>query len=128
MVKSIFYSYRNKNHAQVIGLPTGHGKTVIIQLLADMITLADSTLKVLVVCLNPFLANQAKHRVASGNPRVQKAIITYVDLNTFLMMTPKEKTVVIFDEIDQMLGNRSFSLPPSDNGKNMQACFYPSLI
>jgi replicative superfamily II helicase len=42
------------DHSALVSVGTGHGKSVIIQLLADMLAIQGK--KVVIVCLNSFLA------------------------------------------------------------------------
>ncbi len=53
-------------------------------------------------------------------------MIRYMDLNSFLQTTPNKETVVICDEIDQMLGTDSFKLT-EENGR-MEAFYFPSFL
>ena len=57
-------------------LGTGHGKSVIIQLLADILCSIDG--KVIIVCLNNFLAHWG--RVTYGSLNVQSERVTYMAL------------------------------------------------
>ena len=90
----------------MVSLGTGHGKSVIIQLLADM--QAMNGVQVIIVCINKFLAYWGQSTY--GSPYVANSMIRYMDLNSFLQTTPDKDTVVICDEIDQMLGAESFLL------------------
>lgn len=49
-----------------------------------------------------------------------------MDLDVFMKTTPDKDTVVICDEIDQMLGPKSFKLAQED-GK-MEAFYFPSFL
>jgi hypothetical protein len=49
-----------------------------------------------------------------------------MDLNSFLETTPDSNTVVICDEIDQMLGTQSFRL--IEDSKRMYAFYFPSFL
>ena len=49
----------------VVTLSTGHGKSIIIQLLADILTALGG--KVLIVCLNNFLAHWGRMTYGSLN-------------------------------------------------------------
>ena len=77
-------------------------------------------IKVIVVCLNVFLAFWAKNTYSSGyydNDKIQ-----YVSLNRFIRMVPEPDTLVIIDEIDQMLSETSFNL--EDEGNDKVKCFF----
>jgi superfamily II DNA or RNA helicase len=50
----------------MVALETGHGKTLVIQLIADMLLRMVSS-KVIIVCLNNFLANWAKATLGKNN-------------------------------------------------------------
>jgi hypothetical protein len=41
--------------------------------------------------------------------------ILYISIDDFLKRTPDDHTIVIFDEVDQMVGNNSFNIIESDN-------------
>ena len=75
---------------------TGHGKSVIIQLLSDILALQGK--KIVVVCLNSFLAFWGSNTY--GSPWVSSGTIRYVSLEHFLKMEPVKDGVAIFDEID----------------------------
>jgi hypothetical protein len=87
-----------------VTLSTGHGKSVIIQLLADI--LVEISGNVIIVCLNNFLAHQG--RVYYGSTNIISDKIIYMSFDNFLKRRPEPGTHVIFDEIDQMLGVNSF--------------------
>jgi hypothetical protein len=80
----------------LVSVGTGHGKSVIIQLLADILALQSK--KVVIVCLNSFLAFWGS--TTYGSPWVNNGSIKYVSLENFLKMKPVEDGVAIFDEID----------------------------
>ena len=69
---------------------------------------AAADIKVIVVCLNVFLAFWAKNTYSSGY--YDNDTIQYVSLNRFIRMVPEPDTLVIIDEIDQMLSETSFTL------------------
>jgi hypothetical protein len=81
-------------------LSTGHGKSVIIQLLADI--LVERSDEVIIVCLNDYLVHQGRRKYESPNVRFGKII--YMTLHEFLKRNPDRYVDVIFDEIDQMMG------------------------
>jgi superfamily II DNA or RNA helicase len=56
-------------HEIMIALETGHGKTLIIQLIADIL-IRSFCKKVIIVCLNNFLANWAKATLGKNNHNV----------------------------------------------------------
>ena len=58
--------------------------------------------KVIVVCLNNYLAAQSKLKYLS------KGNIEYTSLYNFNKKKPNSQTLVIYDEIDQILGCNSF--------------------
>ena len=62
----------------------------------------------IIVCLNSFLAFWGSGTY--GSPWVNGGTIRYVALEHFLKMEPMKNSVVIFDEIDQMVSNNSFYL------------------
>ena len=90
----------------ILTLSTGHGKSVIIQLLADILSHLEG--KVIIVCVNNFLAHWGRTVYGSFNVKAEK--IDYMPLEHFIKRTPDKNTHVIFDEIDQMLGSKSFSM------------------
>jgi peptidyl-tRNA hydrolase len=45
-----------------------------------------------------------------GSPNVSSGKIVYMSISDFLKMTPDSNTIVIYDEIDSMLGTSSFNL------------------
>jgi hypothetical protein len=97
---------------------TGHGKSVIIQLLADMFVLAGKT-KVLIVCANDFLKHWGEHNYGTAGGFVQ-----YVSRREFLEMTPDSDTIVLIDEINLMLANNCFWLrADTDAGTCTPFCF-----
>ena len=90
----------------IVTLCTGHGKSVIIQLLADMLEQVDDN--VIIVCMNEFLAHQG--RTIYGSKKVVKGTIIYISIHDFLKMTPNQRFNVIFDEMDSMVGVNSFRI------------------
>ena len=106
----------------MVSVGTGHGKSVIIQLLADLLALKGK--KVVVVCLNSFLAYWGASTY--GSTWVNNGSIRYVSLEHFLAMEPVEDSVAIFDEIDQMIGCNSFYINESNNV--LEACYLPNLL
>lgn len=58
--------------------------------------------------MNDFLAHQSRTNYGSHN--VQSDRITYMSIADFLKITPNSRTIVIYDEIDSMLGTNSFNL------------------
>ena len=106
----------------MVSLGTGHGKSVIIQLLADMQAMAGTN--VIIVCLNRFLAYWGQNTYDS--PYVANFSIRYMDLHSFMQTTPDKNTVIICDEIDQMLGPKSFMLNKLED--SMQAFYFPSFL
>ena len=83
-------------HSALVSVGTGHGKSVIIQLLSDILALQGK--KIVVVCLNSFLAFWGSNTY--GSPWVSSGTIRYVSLEHFLKMEPVKDGVAIFDEID----------------------------
>ena len=59
-----------------------------------------------VVCLNEFLASQSDLKYNSSSE------IEYCSLDSFLRTPPLKKALVIFDEIDQMIGKESLQMLP----------------
>ena len=53
-------------------------------------------------------------------------MIRYMDLNSFLQTTPDKDTVVICDEIDQMVGTESFKL--IEDLERIYAFYFPSFL
>jgi hypothetical protein len=53
-------------------------------------------------------------------------MIRYMDLNSFLQTTPDKDTVVICDEIDQMVGSESFKL--TEDHHKVDAFYFPSFL
>ena len=49
-----------------------------------------------------------------------------MDLNSFLETTPDKNTVVICDEIDQMVGAQSFKL--IEGSQRVEAFYFPSFL
>lgn len=90
----------------IVTLCTGHGKSIIIQLLADI--LVELSGNVIIVCLNDFLAYCSRENYGSSNVRYDK--ITYMSITDFLKIKPDSNINVIYDEIDSMLGTSSFNL------------------
>lgn len=45
-----------------------------------------------------------------GSPNVSSGKIVYMSISDFLKMTPDINTIVMYDEIDSMLGTGSFNL------------------
>ena len=76
-------------------LSTGHGKSVIIQLLADILSAIDGD--VIVVGLNSFLSHWG--RMMYGSNRVRDGKITYIPLEHYIKRKPNPKVHVIFDEV-----------------------------
>jgi hypothetical protein len=93
-------------------LCTGHGKSIIIQLLADI--LVEVSGPVIIVCLNDFLAHWARTNYGSLNCRKEK--IMYMSIHDFLKRCPDSNVHVIYDEIDSMLGTSSFNVLINDKG------------
>jgi hypothetical protein len=60
----------------IVSVGTGHGKSVIIELLADILAAIDG--KVIIVCLNNFLAHWG--RMTYGSLNVETENITYMSL------------------------------------------------
>ena len=87
---------KQKKKANIITLSTGHGKSVIIQLLADILAAIDGD--VIIVCLNNFLSHWGRMNYGSTNVRDDK--ITYMPLDHFIKRKPNPAVHVIFDEID----------------------------
>ena len=82
---------------------------------------AVADVKVIVVCLNVFLAFWAKNTYSSGyydNDQIQ-----FVSLNRFIRMDPEPDTLVLIDEPDQMLSETSFTLK-EEGGKDKVKCFF----
>lgn len=71
-----------------------------------MLTLFDK--KVIIVCLNNFLAHWG--RMNYGSLNVENDKITYMSIDHFIKRKPNSNVHVIFDEIDSMLGVNSLSL------------------
>ena len=69
-----------ENQSVLVSVGTGHGKSVIIQLLADMLAIQGK--KVVIVCLNSFLAFWGSTNY--GSPYVSQGTIRYVSMDTFL--------------------------------------------
>lgn len=107
------------NSKIIVTLGTGHGKSLLIQLLADI--LIENRQKVIIVCLNDFLASQGRRRY--GSPNVVHGKLEYISLTQFLKRQPESLTNVIFDEIDSMLGTDSFSLINNEETK-ITTAFY----
>jgi hypothetical protein len=80
----------------IVSLGTGHGKSIIIQLIADIISMLNE--KVIIVCLNNFLSFWGKTKY--GSQRVQCDKIQYLSLEAFINKAPNPSVHVIFDEID----------------------------
>lgn len=90
-----------------MSLGTGHGKSIIIQQLAEMVS--STVNKVYVVCLNDFLAHYGRKVYGKKSLNVEAGRIVYMDLEVFLKIDPSgDDAIVIFDEIDQMLAGESF--------------------
>ena len=106
----------------LVSVGTGHGKSVIIQLLADLLALQGK--KVVIVCLNSFLAFWAT--TTYGSPWVAEGTIRYVSLENFLKMKPTTDGIAIFDEIDQMVNCNGFHL--EEKNKTLEAFYFPSLL
>jgi len=108
----------------IVTLGTAHGKSLIIQMLADI--LVEYSQKVIIVCTNNFLAHSGRKYYGSYNVRDDK--IEYMTLSHFLKRTPEPSTHVLFDEIDQMLGVNSFSLIDDKEEKTTKAVFNASTM
>lgn len=109
-------------HSALVSVGTGHGKSVIIQLLADLLALQGK--KVVIVCLNGFLAFWGANTY--GSPWVSQGSIRYVSLDSFLKMKPIDNGIAIFDEIDQMVSSNGFYL--NELTKGVEACYFPSFL
>jgi hypothetical protein len=81
----------------IVQVGTGHGKSVVAQLEADML-IATGTKKVLIVCTTEFLAHYGSHIYGTANTSAGK--IRYVSFAKFLSIPVDTDTVVIFDEVD----------------------------
>ena len=91
---SLYHLIINKGRKNVlVNLGTGHGKSVVIQMLA-MVLNSQQNKRVFVVCLNNFLAAQSriKYNKEGG--------INYLPYSTFKRMLPSEDILVIYDEFD----------------------------
>src|SRR5688572_17959440 len=106
----------------VVTLSTGHGKSVIIQLLADILVALDG--EVIIVGLNNFLSHWGRTNYGSFNVLNNK--VTYMPLEHFIKRDPNKLINVIFDEVDQMLGVNSFNL--IEKGTDVKAVYQASLM
>jgi superfamily II DNA or RNA helicase len=66
VVINIAYLITKGKREIIVALETGHGKTIVIQLLAELL-LKFYCQKVIIVCLNSFLAHWAKTSFAKNN-------------------------------------------------------------
>ena len=83
---------------------------------------------VLIVCANEFLAYWGRSRYGTLNVAAVKKI-EYISFETFLKRTPNTDTVVILDEVDQMLDCNSFKFQHMDEDYTNKKAFYtPSFI
>ena len=80
--------------------------------------------QVIIVCLNRFLAYWGQSTY--GSPYVANGTIRYIDLESFLQTTPDKDTVVICDEVDQMIGAKSFKL--SEETNKLATFYFPSFL
>lgn len=80
----------------------------------------------IIVCLNPFLANWGRKKYGSDN--VENDKIQYMALDGFLQKPPTKDTYVIYDEIDQMLGTHSFTLEEERVIDEVRAIYKPSIM
>jgi hypothetical protein len=101
---------------------TGHGKSVIAQLEADMLTLAGKV-QVLLVGANEFLKHWAETHYGTDNPDVQ-----HCSKREYLEMEPNKDTAVVIDEIDLMLSNGSFYLRENKVLKTVTPFCLPAFI
>ena len=88
----------------IFALGTGHGKSVIIQTLANMKSIAGE--RVIIVCLNYFLAYWG--RTIYDSQHIDNRNTEYVSLNCFSKMPVDDNAIVVFDEIDQGLSEIGF--------------------
>jgi hypothetical protein len=56
--------------------------------------------RVIIVCLNNFLAHWAKTTYAKRNLNSLSSKLLYISIDDFLKKVPDNETIVIFDEID----------------------------
>jgi superfamily II DNA or RNA helicase len=66
VVINIAYLITKGKREIIVALETGHGKTIVIQLLAELL-LKFYCQKVIIVCLNSFLSHWAKTSFAKNN-------------------------------------------------------------
>jgi hypothetical protein len=83
----------------IVSILTGHGKTLLIQMVANMILDTFNHKTVTIVCLNKFLHSYAELKYARNNPLVNHRL-KFKDVYSFFKCQPGENEVVIFDEID----------------------------
>lgn len=104
----------------LISLGTGHGKSVLIQIIANMLALKYKNKTIIVVCLNEFLAFWSSF--IYGSYFVAKQRIRYISLAVFLNLPVEPNVLVVFDEVEHML-MQSFKIIP-DEDSNGSSCFY----
>ena len=99
------------------GIPTGHGKTLIIAALAQAIVIDDDEAHVIIVVMNDILSLYASHYYATpnwGQIYETHKRIHIMTLNEFSDSIKNEsgellgKTTVILDEVDNLTQNKPF--------------------
>ena len=91
-------------------------------MLADILAELDG--KIIIVCVNNFLAHWARTNYGSLHVKADK--VEYMPLEHFIKRRPDKNIHVIFDEIDQMLGVKSFSM--LEEGDQVTAVYQASLM
>jgi hypothetical protein len=89
----------------LVSLDTGHSKSLIIQLLGDIL-IGLGKKSVLVICSNKFFAYYGRSHYGTTNVTTKR--IEYLPFRHFLMRKPRLDTIILVDEIDYMLSNLSF--------------------
>ena len=77
----------------VVSLGTGHGKSVVIQLLADI--LSNLGFEVMIVTLNNFLAHWGRKNYGSINVKGDR--VMYIGVKSFMKREPDSNIIVIYD-------------------------------